>query len=530
MVRGPVFVFSCLYGEPKVLSLGGTRTVFLMEQSLADKYISLILSNKPELTKDELMGMLEEKKKSVKASESYRMLYSIFLVAQELGVKLEQAPLDQPLKIDRLVAGMRGITLTGRVIGVSERAVATRTGEEINLSRLFIGDETGWGIAVLWREKSELPKLLSIGEDDVVQVQGGYSKDGRLGVIEVHVGNFGSVTKVQNFGQLPGRQSFFLGPSKIPEKPSLVNVAGVVKWVSPPRQFSGFRGPSEMRRITITDEEGEVQAALWGKVASLIDEDDAGRQVNIVGARVRLGPSGRVELSVDEGSAVELGGVVGEPEGETKISELREGIVPRLTCKVVKVFSEGSLSSTELAGRRFRELLIYDETGMTSLMVWGDAVDSVPELTPGEILEVSGARAKGEGRSALLSLGAYGRIRRKKSARPSLQQLGEPPLGATQVKGIQDGARNLWVEGMIFSNIRIQDINARDGSVIQRAEFNLADDTGLIRAVAWRDDVNKVRDLDRSKPVVLKWVDVRRDNLSGELTLLVSAKTEAVQR
>lgn len=501
-----------------------------MEQTLADKYISLILSSKPDMTKEQLMEILQEKMKSVKASESYRMLYSIFLVAQELGVKLEQASLDQPLKVAKLIAGMRGITLVGRLIGISERSVATQTGEEIGLSRLFIGDETGWGIAVLWREKAELPKLLSLKEGDVIQVQGGYSKEGRLGVIEVHVGNFGSVTKVQNFGQLPSRESYFLGPSKLPQKPSLVIVTGVVKWVSPAKQFSGFRGPSQMRRMTIADQEGEVQVALWGKASALIDEDDVGRQVNIVGARVRMSPMGGIELSVDEGTSLELGEVVGGQEEEVKVSELKEGIVPRLVCKVAKVFSEGSFSSTELAGRRFKEIAIYDETGMASLTIWGDVIDSLPELATGDILEVSGARVKGSSKSALISLGAYGRVRKMSSARPSLEQLGEPSMSPTQVKDIQDGARNIWVEGMVFSNIRVQDINARDGSVIQRAEFNLADDTGLIRAVAWRDDAEKVKGLDRNKPILLKWVDIKKDNLSGDLLLLVSNKTEIVRR
>lgn len=500
-----------------------------MEQTLADKYISLILSNKPDLTKEQLMGMLQEKMKSVKASESYRMLYSIFLVAQELGVKLEQTSLDQPLKIGKLVAGMRSIALTGRLIGIAERSVATQTGEEISLSRLFIGDDTGWGIVVLWREKSELPKLLGLKEGDVIQVQGGYSKEGRLGVIEVHVGNFGSITKVQDFGQLPSRESYFLSPSKLPQRPSLVNVTGSIRWISPARQFSGFRGPSEMRRMTIADQEGEVQAALWGKASMMIDEDDVGRKVNIVGARVRLGPIGGVELSIDEGSSLELGEVTGELEGETRISELKEGIVPRLVCKVAKVFSEGSFSSADLAGRRFKEIAIYDETGITSLTIWGEAIDSLPELSPGDVLEVSGARVKGTGKSALISLGTYGRLRKRNSARPSLEQLAEPSISPTQVKDIQDGARNIWVEGMVFSNVRVQDINARDGSVIQRAEFNLADDTGLIRAVAWRDDVEKVRGLDRNKPILLKWVDIRKDNLSGDLLLLVSGKTEIVK-
>jgi len=501
-----------------------------MEQSLADKYISLILSNKPDLTREELMAMLEQKMKSVKASESYRMLYSIFLVAQELGVRLEQTSLDQPLKIGKLVAGMRGITLTGRVIGISERAVSTQTGEEVNLSRVFMGDETGWAIVLLWREKSELPRLLSLRDGDVVQVQGGYSKEGRLGVIEVHIGSFGSMTKVQNFGQLPSRQSFFVGPSKLPEKPSLANVSGLIRWVSPTRQFTGFRGPSEMRRITIGDQEGEVQAALWGKVALLADEDDVGRQINIVGARVRLGLAGRMELSVDEGSAVELGETVAEAEEEVKIGELREGIVPRLVCRVAEVFAEETLASAEPKERRFKEVVIYDETGSTSLMVWGDAIDSMPKLAKGDILEISGARARAFGTSVTLSLGAYGRLRTRNVARPSLQQLNEPSFAATQVKDIQEGARNIWVEGMIFSNVRVQDINARDGSTIQRAEFNIADDTGLIKAVAWRGDVRKVSELDRSKPALLKWVAVRKDNLSGELFLLISGKTEISQR
>jgi ssDNA-binding replication factor A large subunit len=91
-----------------------------MEQNLVDKYISVIISSRPDISREQLLKMIEERSKKVKIGNNYKKLYTLFLVAQELGIKLEQASLaEQAVKIGNILPNLRSVTLIGRVIGIS---------------------------------------------------------------------------------------------------------------------------------------------------------------------------------------------------------------------------------------------------------------------------------------------------------------------------------------------------------------------------------------------------------------------------
>ncbi len=108
--------------------------------------------------------------------------------------------------------------------------------------------------------------------------------------------------------------------------------------------------------------------------------------------------------------------------------------------------------------------------------------------------------------------------------------LEKTPINPTRIKDIDAEERNLWVEGVVLSSLKRQDITSREGEIIPKAEFNLADDTGLIRVIAWRDDVHRISELAQNAPVLLKWVDARRDQFAGEIFLLITHKTEIEKR
>jgi len=501
-----------------------------MEQSLVEKYLSLILANRPDITSETLQEMIAEKMKKVRIGDSYKTIYSIFLVAQELGVRLEHISLDQALKVAKIVPGMRGISIIGRVMGMSSRSVTTQAGDEVGLAKLYIGDETGWCTVILWRDKSELPELLSLHNGDIVQVQGGYSKEGLFNTTEIHVGNLGTLAKLQNFGQLPDMTSFFINPSTLPERPSIVNVSGLIGLVSDSRKFSGKRGESERRNIVIEDDTSQIPVVLWGKMAQRITENDTGKRVYIVGARTRVGITGNIELSLDDGGAIELGEKIESAKQFLTVHELEEGATVRLQCRVAKIFDEGVLNLTEIGTRRFREVIIYDESGTASLTIWERAIDAMPTLAEGDLVEIIGAKVRKAGMAASLSLGTYGSIKRIEQTRPSLLATQEIPVKLTRIKDIETEARNLWIEGVVLSSIRRQEITSRSGETIPKGDFNIADDTGLIRVTAWRDDVQKISGLTQNQPILVKWVDAKRDQFAGEIFLLVTRKTEIEKR
>lgn len=210
--------------------------------------------------------------------------------------------------------------------------------------------------------------------------------------------------------------------------------------------------------------------------------------------------------------------------------ELEEGATVRLQCRVAKIFDEGVLNLTEIGTRRFREVIIYDESGTASLTIWERAIDAMPTLAEGDLVEIIGAKVRKAGMAASLSLGTYGSIKRIEQTRPSLLATQEIPVKLTRIKDIETEARNLWIEGVVLSSIRRQEITSRSGETIPKGDFNIADDTGLIRVTAWRDDVQKISGLTQNQPILVKWVDAKRDQFAGEIFLLVTRKTEIEKR
>jgi len=102
-----------------------------------------------------------------------------------------------------------------------------------------------------------------------------------------------------------------------------------------------------------------------------------------------------------------------------------------------------------------------------------------------------------------------------------------PPvqLKPVKIKDIKENQRNIIVEGLVISTVKRQEFTDEAGNTIEKAEVNVADDTGLIRVVSWRDDCEKIRELKINTPVRVLWVDAKKDQFTGETYVLVTKKT-----
>ncbi|MCI4439240.1 hypothetical protein JHC27_05300 [archaeon] len=486
-----------------------------MEQSLVDKYISVIISSRPDISRDQLLKMIEEKSKKVKIGNNYKKLYTLFLVAQELGIKLEQASLaEQAVKIGNILPNLRSVTLIGRVIGISSKSITKHDEEEVRVSKMYLGDETGQCIVVLWREKAELPELLSIKENDVVQVQGGYSKEGRFGMVEVHVGSFGTITKVQESYSLPSSDTFFTSISEIPEKQTIINTKGIIKRVSPQK--------GKLRRITVADEKSEIAVSLWQSMSKLVSEEDVGKWVYLVGAKTRLGINGRLELSLDENGCLRLGALEEGYIAEQKIKDAKEGATINLRCKILKVFEESRRNIPGFGIRKVKELIVYDDSGIATVTIWANESETMPELEEGEVIRLSGAKVRRGQPEVILytNLSGISKVEDK-----ALKALLPVQLKPVKIKDIKENQRNIIVEGLVISTVKRQEFTDETGNTIEKAEVNVADDTGLIRVVSWRDDCEKIKELKINTPVRVLWVDAKKDQFTGETYVLVTKKT-----
>lgn len=104
------------------------------------------------------------------------------IVANEIGVTVTSTS-SAELKLNDVLAGMRNVSVVAKVL----KKYDVRTfGEEGKVANALIGDETGVMRLTFWNDK--VAYFEKIKEDDVIEVQSGYTKENN-GRVEMHMGN-----------------------------------------------------------------------------------------------------------------------------------------------------------------------------------------------------------------------------------------------------------------------------------------------------------------------------------------------------
>jgi ssDNA-binding replication factor A large subunit len=106
------------------------------------------------------------------------------IIANELGVKLLDAPPTGPVQIKSIMPGMRSVETAGRVQQVYEVRSFSRNGREGRVGSFLLGDETGNIRVVLWND--QVSNMEGLKEGQVVKLVSAYSKDNR-GRTELHI-------------------------------------------------------------------------------------------------------------------------------------------------------------------------------------------------------------------------------------------------------------------------------------------------------------------------------------------------------
>ncbi len=129
------------------------------------------------------------------------------LVAREIGVKLPTAD-STKLQIKNLVPGMRGVNIIGRVFKVTPiNEFQKRNGEKGKVANLFISDGTGYTRVPLWNDQVKIVEEEIVKVGDAIQVFGGFSKENIYGEVEVSIGKFGGLRKVEDEYLAPSLES-----------------------------------------------------------------------------------------------------------------------------------------------------------------------------------------------------------------------------------------------------------------------------------------------------------------------------------
>lgn len=446
-----------------------------------------LLRSRPELTREELMRRVEEKKDTVGAGYLTDQ-GALFLVAGELGVVL-QRPVSSDLSIKDLHVGANDITIVARVLGIYPTSTyQKKDGGSGRYRRFVLFDKERSVRLTVWDEQTDEPEKLGIGVGAPVRVVSGYVKQGLDGKPNLNLGKRGRLELLKEEAvaeKLVGLDGVSEKLTKLTEERPFPVVECVVS--SEPRysefvREDGSSGSLFQFEVTGDGSKDRHRVVVWSP--SSRPDLKVGQRVRLTNLRSRRSSRGELELHGDAGSTILV-------DSKKTSTELR-----------VAAISDAFGNPTVLAldrEKRVRVVEVAPESGLKG----GDVITVSPDQ-------------ESNGRMVCKSPGSLSHA--KGDGFPSLTEL------SVKVKNARDEAAQIMVEVIALSRGTAVDVRLRDGTTVKKGELVVGDDTGEIEVEGWRDDSKRFSGIEPGERLRLVGVTPKSTKM-GAWTLQASALT-----
>jgi len=371
-----------------------------------DALVTEVLRNKPEINRDSLMELVQEKKRTV-GSGYLTDQGALFLIAGELGVKLQHM-ITADLTLKDLHIGANDITVVARVLAIYPVAeFKKKDGNGVGrYRRVNLFDSNGVGRLTIWEDNEEAIKLSGIAVDAPVRVVSAYVKQGLDGKPNLNLGKRGRIEAITD----PSIASKLASLSTLAKQVDQVQAGEVVfavdglavtdsKRSTFTRRDDGSTGSLTQFELKSSGDKA-TRVVVWDGVD--LPEVKSGNSVRVTNLRQKNGRQGEAELHGDSATVIRMLG----NSDQTKDSEM--GYVPHLV-KVVDVakhvvsgsidlevmaLSKGNVRDVNLkdgSTAKKGEVVLGDDTGEITAVAWDEASNVIGGIQAGEKLRIHGA-------------------------------------------------------------------------------------------------------------------------------------------
>jgi ssDNA-binding replication factor A large subunit len=438
-----------------------------------------LLQQKPELSRDEVMLRIEDKKKTVGAGYLTDQ-GALFLVAGELGVSLRRDGGSSDLSIKDLYIGANDVTVIARVLAVYPASTFNKKdGGKGRYMRLVLFDGRNSVRLTVWEEALEQIEKLGLVVDSPVRVANAYVKQGLDGKPNLNLGRRGRMellTDEKVVAKLPPITTLVQGLPKLTKEEQFIALDLVVS--SEPRYNEFVRSDGSegsLFQFGVAGEGGkETRVVIWSP--SSRPELTRGQKVRVTNVRARRSNNGDFEVHGDAGSAILMG-----PSAQR--SELR----------VAATSSTQSAKIVLGVGRDKKVKIVEIGKGVKE-----PALNDVVRVAPDETRE--GRLHCDSGDSIQWADGG---------SFPGLEEL------AVKLQEVKEEDAHLMVEVIALSHGSVDDVRLRDGTTVRKGELVVGDDTGEIKIVAWRELSGKVSGIQPGERLRLVGVVPKSTKMGG---------------
>ena len=353
-----------------------------------DELINIILSKRPDLTRDKLIMMIEDKVNEYKISRKT----AIYLIMIELGISIK-SPIERRVKFVELIEGLSNISIIGRILWLKP----TEKYNDVALTRGGIMDESAILPILFWGRSIEDLKDESVFEGSIIEIHGAYTRSSLSGGLEIHVPKRSLIKQYKGDVVLPEYTKFLTPLNADLSRYTLTNVYGKV--------LSGLR----RKIVKVNDESVEMasfllgygdifkRVVLWRKVINEYQWVSPGQNIIIFLGRVKVNKFGDVEIHINRNSYIIEDKSIEVPL-ILKDSDLKS-IKPGLNLLRVygMVISKGIIRYLPDRNKYTQSFLIADEEKEATLVLIDDAIKKLHDITEGDVLAISLFRASVKG-------------------------------------------------------------------------------------------------------------------------------------
>jgi ssDNA-binding replication factor A large subunit len=299
-----------------------------------------------------------------------------------------------------------------------------------------------------------------------------------------------------------------------------ISVIGRVVAVFSPKTFEGTRS-GKFASLFIADKTDLLRVILWNDKTGLIESGrlKLGYIIRVSHGYTREDHSGKVELHVGEKAEVEVAPKNVNADDyptisrfATRIRDITEAYENKrvsITGEVKQLFHASSFERRDASLGKVMRIMLSDETGEISVVVWNDKVDEIEQFArKGVELQIVNAKVKkamGAGLEIHVDAGTY------------LGML-SPREKFFKIADLLEGFARVNVEGEVATKPMFRDVKTSKQETVKVASFELKDETGRIWISAWRNQADSAKNLKIGDKLIIKNVHVKK-GFSNQLEL-----------
>ena len=434
-----------------------------------------ILSQRKDLTEEELNRLIEEKKRQIGAGY-LSDAGACWLIASELGVTLEEKVESGGAELtpSTVQMGLLEATVKGRVLSAyATKTYSRKDGTTGRYRRLVIFDKESFLPVTLWDEAAESSERLSIKAGSLVRVVKGYVKAGLDGKPALHVGHRGYIETLPEDEGFITLDEISRDVADVKGAERNLVIKGVVDSEPKHSEFARKEGSGSVTQFYLKGKgERRVRVVLWDISPDVSSKIRVGEGVLIAAVRSKTLPNGEIELHGDEATTI--------IPYEVEVSR-----------RVLRLVSKGSQAQANGTAT----ILLLDKSGQAvTYLVKGEALQMIKETPYDTLIEVASQRSVLSAASDLRIVG------RDESIIPKTIDL------LVKVKDVKGGSDKLFLKVIALTKPSTQDIYTKEGVSVKKTELIVGDETGEIRLNAWRELHEKLLNISPGERLLLRGV------------------------